>query len=156
MSFLGDAWGSLTGSTQAQGAGEAGRAEREELGKGLDYMMGRDELGNRIGDEALTGLSDLYLGDQSNQTAMIERAKASPLYESLMGQQQLGEDAIMRNASATGGLRSGNVQGTMYDYNTRFGADALNQAYGQQLEGLTGLAGAGDKNTGNLDRQSDV
>ena len=51
------------------------------------------------------------------------------------------EEAIMRHASATGGLRSGNVQEAMYDYNTQLQNQALLQSYNQQLQGLQGLAG---------------
>ena len=58
-----------------------------------------------------------------------------------MGGQEFGEEAIMRNAGMTGGLRSGNVQGNMYDYNTQLQNQALLSSYNEQLQGLTGLAG---------------
>jgi hypothetical protein len=41
----------------------------------------------------------------------------------------------------TGGFRSGNVQGNLYDYNTQLQNQALLQSYNEQLQGLTGLAG---------------
>jgi hypothetical protein len=47
----------------------------------------------------------------------------------------------MRNAGATGGLRSGNVQSNLYQYNTELDNSALLNAYNQQLGGLQGLAG---------------
>ena len=53
----------------------------------------------------------------------------------------------MRNAGMTGGLRSGNIQSALYDYNTRLQQKALTDAYNQQiteenrvLQGLSGLA----------------
>jgi hypothetical protein len=75
------------------------------------------------------------------QQALIDQAMQSPLYQSLMGGQQAGEESIMRQAAATGGLRSGNVQEAMYDYNTQLQNQALLQAYNEQLSGLQGLAG---------------
>lgn len=71
----------------------------------------------------------------------ITRAQMSPLYQSIMGGQELGEEAIMRNAAATGGLRSGNVQGNMYDYITQLQNQALLSSYNEQLQGLSGMAG---------------
>jgi hypothetical protein len=80
-------------------------------------------------------------GDTSGQQDLINQAMSSPLYGALMGGQELGEEAIMRNAGATGGLRSGNVQGAMYDYNTQLQNQALLSSYNEQLQGLQGLAG---------------
>lgn len=75
------------------------------------------------------------------QEDIISRAIASPLYGALMGGQEAGEEAILRSAAATGGLRSGNVQEALYDYATQLQNRALLEAYQQQLGGLTGLAG---------------
>jgi hypothetical protein len=65
-----------------------------------------------------------------------------------MGARGAGEEAIMRGAGATGGLRSGNVQEALYDYNVGLQNTALTQAYSQQqaeedrsLRELRGLAG---------------
>jgi len=80
-------------------------------------------------------------GDTSGQQDLIDQAKNSPLYAAMMGTQEGGEEAIMRNASATGGLRSGNVQGNMYDYVTQLQNKALLSSYNEQLSGLQGLAG---------------
>lgn len=65
----------------------------------------------------------------------------SPLYQAIMGTSKLGEESIMRNASATGGLRSGNVQSNMYDFNQRLGERATLESYMDKISGLTGLAG---------------
>lgn len=78
---------------------------------------------------------------QNAQLAMIERVKASPMYQEIMAGREAGEEAVMRNAAQTGGLRSGNVQSAMYDYNTQLGNQALTQGYAQQMAGLQGLAG---------------
>lgn len=80
-------------------------------------------------------------GTQFGQQDLIQQAMASPLYGAMMGGREAGEEAIMRRAGATGGLRSGNVQEAMYDYNTQLQNQALLQSYNQQLQGLQGLAG---------------
>ena len=59
----------------------------------------------------------------------------------MIGGQQMSEEAIMRNAGMTGGLRSGNVQGNMYDYITQLQNQALLSSYNEQLQGLQGMAG---------------
>ncbi len=80
-------------------------------------------------------------GGRGSQQDMIDNALKSPLYGAIMGGKEAGEESILRNASATGGLRSGNVQANMYDYNTQLSNQALLQSYNQQMEGLQGLAG---------------
>jgi len=112
------------------------QAQREQL----EYLKEVDKLPRQYREEALTQLGDAFTGDQSQQQTFIDRAKQSPLYSQIMGNRKAGEESIMRNASATGGLRSGNVQSAMYDYNTQLQNDALLQSYNQQLQGLTGLA----------------
>jgi hypothetical protein len=44
----------------------------------------------------------------------------------------------------TGGLRSGDVQANMYDYNARLQNKALLQSYNQQVQGLEGFASMPD------------
>jgi hypothetical protein len=121
---------------------EAAKIAAKSQGKALDYLKEREELPQQFREEALTSLAGLYdlEGGEGDQQALIERAMNSPLYKALMGGRELGEESIMRNASATGGLRSGNVQGAMYDYNTQLQNQALLQSYNEQIQGLTGLA----------------
>ena len=51
-----------------------------------------------------------------------------------------GEEAILRNAASTGGLRSGNTQSAISEFGTRLSNEALVNAYNQQLSGIQGLA----------------
>jgi len=109
----------------------------------LDYLKEREEIPQQFREEALQGLGGLYglEGGTGSQQDLIDRAINSPLYKAMMGGREFGEEAILRNASMTGGFRSGNVQGNLYDYNTQLQNQALLQSYNQQLQGLTGLAG---------------
>ena len=99
----------------------------------IDAGFGDGAIGGEAG-----GADDSGFGEMQ---AFIDRAMASPLYQQIMGGQELGEEAIMRNAAATGGLRSGNVQGNMYDYITQLQNQALLSSYNEQLQGLLGMAG---------------
>lgn len=89
------------------------------------------------GVEALGGLGDLVgVNGAEEQGSAIEALKASPFFQSLF---RTGEEAVLQNASATGGLRGGNTQRGLAD----FGADTLMQTIQQQLASLGGLAGMG-------------
>lgn len=77
------------------------------------------------------------------QAAGIEALKGSPLYTSLFNN---GREAMLQNASATGGLSGGDLQRASMD----FGADTLAQVYGNQLTNLYGLAGLGLGATGQV------
>jgi hypothetical protein len=122
------------------GAAEiAAQSQREAL----EYQKEREYLYQIFREGALEKLGGLYglEGGTGDQEAMIQAAKESPLYQSLIGGAEAGEEAIMRNAAMTGGLRSGGTQAAMYDYNTQLQNTALLESYNQQLQGLTGMAG---------------
>jgi len=124
-------------STQA--AGTTAAAQREAL----DYLKEREALPQQFREGALKGLGGLYglEGGTGDQQKMIDRAIQSPLYQAIMGGKEAGEESILRSASATGGLRSGDVQSNLYDYNTQLSNKALLESYNQQLQGLQGMAG---------------
>lgn len=107
----------------------------------LEYLKETEALPQQIREQALTQLQGAYgLGDPGAQQQMIAQAQQSPLYGAIMGTQQAGEEAILRQAGATGGLRSGNVQQALADNAQQLQQQALLQSYGQQLQGLQGLA----------------
>jgi hypothetical protein len=74
-------------------------------------------------------------GEQAQATA-IDRIANSPLLAELTRQ---GEEAILQNASATGGLRGGNVQGAL----AQFRPQMLQQEIDKQYARLAGLSGMG-------------
>ena len=84
-------------------------------------------------------------GAQIQQSA-IDQLKASPLYQSLFHN---GQETVLNNAAATGGLRGGNTQSSL----ANFGADTLAQVIQQQIANLGQVAGqgqAGANSLGNL------
>lgn len=81
------------------------------------------------------------------QQAAIGGLQASPQYQALA---QSGQDAILANASATGGLRGGNVQAALGQFQPQLLAQLIEQQYGR-LGGMSSLgqnAAAGVGNAG--------
>ena len=138
---------SESASNSADKASEAAiLASRTEAGaqnEALDYLKSVEKTPQALREESLKrlgGLSGLP-GGEGDQQQLIDRAIQSPLYQGIMGGKEAGEDAILRSASATGGLRSGDTSYNLYDYNVKLQNEALLQSYNQQLMGLQGLAG---------------
>lgn len=85
------------------------------------------------------------LGTNGNgpQGSAIDALKASPLYQSLFHN---GQDTVLNNLSATGGLRGGNATGSLYN----LGTDTLAQTIQQQIANLSGASGQGLNAAGQL------
>jgi hypothetical protein len=99
------------------------------MGAGLQAFQQQQELSGLRGPQA--------------QRAMISNLEASPEYQALARQ---GEEAILQRASATGGLRGGNVQAAL----AQFRPAMLQQLIDQQYQRLGGFAGTGLETTGAL------
>lgn len=82
-------------------------------------------------------------GGAVDQQGAIDALKVSPLYQSLY---RNGEEAILSNAAATGGLRGGNTQSSLYN----LGADTLSNVIQNQLANLGGIANMGMGSAGQL------
>ena len=78
----------------------------------------------------------LGLGAPGTQAAAYKAFEQSPGFQAMARQ---GEQGILQNASATGGLRGGNVQGAL----AQFRPALLNQFISQQYDRLGGLASLG-------------
>lgn len=130
-------------------AGTSADAQMEAL----EYMREREAIPQEIREKTLLGLQDFYqVPDQpASQEELITQARQSPLYGAIMGTQEAGEEAILRNASATGGLRSGRSNARLSDYGMQLENQALLQSFQQaqqrddyernlNLQGLSGLA----------------
>jgi hypothetical protein len=170
MSFIGDligdVFGSITGSKQAGEAAERGAAtqaaaagagaeeQRRQFDKLVELMspyvqagtgaLGRLAPYEQAGQQAFGQQQSLIglQGPEAQQQA-IEALQSSPQFQSLI---QQGENAMLQNASATGGLRGGNLQGAL----AQFRPQLLNQLINQQYGRLGGIAGAGLGVTGDI------
>lgn len=83
--------------------------------------------------------STRYVGGEAGQAAQdaaIKRIEASPFFQNQIRQ---GEEALLQRASATGGLRGGNIQAAL----AQFRPQMLQQAIEKQYEKLGGIAGTG-------------
>jgi hypothetical protein len=131
------------GNRMARAITQGGNMVSEGQQAGHDYLTERDALDYQGSQGAKSNLMGLYglEGGTGSQQTLIDQAQNSPLYNSIVGTREAGEDSIMRNAAATGGLRSGNVQRNMYDFNQRLDERALLESYNQQVSGLEGISG---------------
>lgn len=122
-------------ATNAQTAADA--AAIEEQRRQFDAMQKLVQPYVEAGTPALQGILDIVgLGGAGTQQAAISQQEQSPFFQALAAQ---GENALLQNASATGGLRGGNIQGAL----GQFRPNLLNQFIEQQYGRLGGIAQMG-------------
>jgi hypothetical protein len=116
----------------SQAAIEEQRRQQAETERLLaPYMQaGQGALGQQ---QALLGL-----GGPEAQRAAIAQLEQSPQFQAMM---QQGEEAILQNASATGGLRGGNTQAALAEFRPAM----LSQLIQQQMAQLGGLSAMGQQ-----------
>lgn len=148
---IGKVVGGITGSTAAaEGAEDAAATQASAAQAGVDEQKrqfdkvvellspfvkaGTGAIGQQ---QALLGL----LGPDSQRSA-IAGFEQSPYFQSVA---QQGENAILQNASATGGLRGGNVQGAL----AQFRPQLLDQLIQRQYANLGGLTQIGQASAAN-------
>lgn len=136
--------GLLGGGSADKAAKDAARIQSASMDKAIaeqkrqfDLTRGDFLPWQETGKKGLAQLGDLVgVNGGSAQDASIQALKLSPFYKSLYS---TGEEALLANASATGGLRGGNTERGLAD----FGADTLMATIRQQLSSLGGFAGMG-------------
>lgn len=104
-------------------------------GLGQYQEAGTDALAMQ---RALAGLD----GPEAYQAALAQ-IESGPQFAAMY---QQTENALLQNASATGGLRGGDIQGALAQMRPQILAQLVNQQFGQ----LGGLAGAGQSAAGGL------
>jgi hypothetical protein len=116
-------------ATSLQAGVDETRAAREEL---RTLLQPYTEAG---GPALQAQMAALGLAGPEAQQAYVTQQEQNPLFQSLARQQ---EEAILQGASATGGLRGGNVQGALAQFRPQLLNQFLEQQYGR-LGGLTQL-----------------
>jgi len=160
MSFIGDligdVFGGITGAKQAGKAAErAGETQAAAAQSGIDEQKRQfDKLVELMapyvaaGTPALAGQQALIgLGGAGAQQQAIAGLAESPQMQALV---QQGENAMLQNASATGGLRGGNIQAALAQFRPQMLSSLIDQQY-QRLGGMTTLgqnAAAGQATAG--------
>lgn len=135
--IIGDVVGGITGADKAaQGAQQGAQISADAQRAALEYLKEREKLPQQFREGALNVLGGLYgLGGTNPQDALA-KITGSAAYQNVMSARDAGEEAILRTAGATGGLRSGNT----IDATARYAGDLQREAFNQGLQGLTGLA----------------
>jgi hypothetical protein len=135
-SFLSSALQSRAAGKAAGQQADAAQAGIEEQRRQFDEMRKLLEPYTQAGQPALQGMQAMLglQGTEAQQQA-IAGVEQSPLLQALMRQ---GEEAMLQNASATGGLRGGNMQAALAQFRPQMLQEALDQQYAR-LGGLTAL-----------------
>lgn len=142
MSFLGKLFGG-DGDDAAKASIKGAEIAAEGQEQALEYLKEREAIPQQFREEALTKMAGIWglPGGEGTQEEFLEEIKGSPLYNAILSGRESGEEAIMRRAGATGGLRSGNVQENLYDYNVQLENRALLESWNNNLNALQGFAG---------------
>ncbi len=126
-----------------QQTGYAGIAEQQRQFDAIQKLLSPYV---NAGTQALGGQQDLLgLNGAGAQQGAISAIQQSPAYTALM---QSGQNAILQNASATGGLRGGNVQAALAKFSPAVLAQLIQQQYGN-LGSMAGLGQNAAAGTGN-------
>jgi len=145
----------LSANSQRKAAKDASRAQVESSELGIEEQRRQFDLVQKLlapyvsaGTGALTKQQDLLgLNGRDVQDVAYREIESSPAFKALTEQ---GEEAILANASATGGLRGGNTQGALAEFRPQLLAQLIEQQY-SRLGGLTSIgqnAAAGVGNAG--------
>ena len=146
--------GSVIGGNKAKKASKKAQAIQQEYQqKALDEQRRQFDVTRadyapylQSGLGGLSGLSDLIgINGADAQSAGLVGVQNSPALASVI---RNGEEALLANASATGGLRGGNMQRGLADFRSDAFADQLNQ----QIARLAGLAGLGQGATDSVSK----
>lgn len=127
----------------ASSASKAGKAQVNAANAGVaEQRAAREEMRTLLqpyvtaGGPALEAqMAALGLAGPEAQQTYVTQQEQSPIFQALARQ---GEEAILQNASATGGLRGGNVQGALGQFRPALLNQFLEQQYGR-LGGMTAL-----------------
>lgn len=142
----------------AKSAGQASEAQQasdalaiEEQRRQFDEVQKLLKPYSDAGTQSLTAQQDLLgLNGAEKQQAAINNIQQGSEFKTYL---QQGENSILQNASATGGLRGGNTQGALAQYAPNLLNNLVNQRY-QNLSGITSLGQNAAAQTGNAGMSS--
>lgn len=145
--------GLLSSNAQKKAANQASNAQTQSAELGIAEQRRQFDQVQQLlapyvnaGTGALAGQQNLLgLNGADAQMGAFNGIQSSPQFGALM---QQGEDAILSNASATGGLRGGNVQGALAQFRPQLLAQLIDQQYAR-LGGLTSIGQNAAAGTGN-------
>lgn len=136
----------ISGAMGASAAGDAASAQAASAEAGIAEQRRQFDAIQKLlqpyveaGTPALERQQALIgLRGAEEQQAAISALESSPLFQAQVRQ---GEEALLQRASATGGLRGGNVQAAL----AQFRPQMLGQAIAEQYERLGGMTSLGQR-----------
>jgi hypothetical protein len=154
-------------AAESAAATQAGSAQAgiEEQRRQFDKVQELLKPYSMAGEKALGGLEPfaaagapaleeqqalLGLRGPEAERAAIERIRGGETFKALAGQ---GEEALLQRASATGGLRGGNIQGALAQFRPALLSSLIDQQYGR-LGGMTALGQTTTQNLAGLGQAS--
>lgn len=152
------ATGVMSSKAQKKAANAAAGAQMEASEMGVEEQRRQFDAVQKLlkpyADAGLSGLSgqqDLMgINGVAKQQAAIGNINNSAEMQTYL---QQGENAILQNASATGGLRGGNTQAALAQFRPQLLNQLINQRY-QNLAGMTSLGQNAAAGTGNAGMQA--
>lgn len=137
---------SKASNSAAAAQSEGDRLAIEEQRRQFDAIQKLLAPYNEAGTKGLSAQQDLLgLNGAGQQTAAYDAIANSP---AMAAYAQQGENALLQNASATGGLRGGNTQGALAQYRPQLLNQLINQQYAN-LGGITSIGQNAAAQTGN-------
>lgn len=145
--------GYLSSEAQADASAQASGVQAESSAAGIAEKRRQFDAVQALlkpyvdaGGQALIGQKDLIgLNGADPQAAAIAALEGSPAFTAMT---RNGENAILQNASATGGLRGGNTQAALAQFRPELLAQLINQQY-SRLGGITSMGQNSAALTGN-------
>jgi len=150
--------GYMSSKAQKKAANTAANAQIDASEKSVEEQRRQFDAVQKLlkpyadaGLSGLTGQQDLLgINGTAAQQAAINNINNSSEMQTYL---QQGENAILQNASATGGLRGGNTQAALAQFRPQLLNQLINQRY-QNYAGLTSLGQNAAAGTGNAGMQT--
>lgn len=135
MGMIGDIFGG--GDDAGDASIKAADIQAQYQREALQYLKEREAIPQQFREGSLQQLAGAYgLSGGASGDEFIRSAQGSPIYKAIMGNLPEMEEAVLRNQSATGALRTGATD-MMLAENQR---NLRGQALGGVLGGLQGMA----------------
>jgi hypothetical protein len=150
----------ISGMAQADAAESASAAQAGAAKEGIEEQRRQFDAVQKLlapyvsaGAPALEA-QQAFLGLKGPEAerAAIERIKGGETFQALASQ---GEEALLQRASATGGLRGGNIQGALAQFRPALLSSLIDQQYGR-LGGMTALGQQSAAGVGAAGQQTGV
>lgn len=136
----------VSGYMGAQAAEDAAATQAGASREGIAEQRRQFDLVQKLLEPYVTGGTDAFRQQQAIVGALGPEAQRSAFAAIQQGPQfqamtQQGENALLQNAAATGGLRGGNLQAALAQFRPQILSNLINQQY-SQLGGLSAMGQA--------------